>query len=61
MKAFLFNKLIEIYNVMGEKIYTEKINGENKKEIYVKNISVGIYFVKVREGEKEFVEKLVIQ
>lgn len=52
---------IEIYNVMGEKIYIDVVDGESKKEINFKNISAGIYFVKVFDVEKSFYKKLIVE
>jgi len=52
---------IEIYNVMGEKIYIDVVDGESKKEINFKNISAGIYFVKVFDVEKSFCKKLIVE
>jgi hypothetical protein len=52
---------IEIYDGMGKKIFNENISDVSQKEIHLKNIEAGIYFVKVRDGEKEFSEKLVVR
>ncbi|MEO8151373.1 MAG: T9SS type A sorting domain-containing protein [Bacteroidia bacterium] len=51
---------IEVYNVIGENIFSESIYNESK-EINLKNISRGIYFVKVYDGEKIFTQKIIIQ
>jgi len=52
--------VIEIYNVMGENVYSEKIL--NRKSLLL-NLDVpnGIYFVKIYDGEKIYSEKIVIQ
>ena len=52
---------IEIYNVMGEKIHTEIISAASSKEIYLRNISSGIYFVKVYNGQNQYTKKLIIE
>ncbi len=52
---------IVIGNSMGEIIFEETIINESKKEINLKNIATGIYFVKVSDGEKQHVQKLVVQ
>ncbi|HKR05656.1 MAG TPA: T9SS type A sorting domain-containing protein, partial [Bacteroidia bacterium] len=49
---------IEIYNVLGKKIFNENVLNVSQKEIHLKNIDAGIYFVKVRYGENEYCEKL---
>jgi uncharacterized delta-60 repeat protein len=50
---------LEIYNLMGEKIYEQTLN-ENSTILNVNTVR-GIYFVRVSDGEKLFTEKLVIQ
>ena len=40
---------------------SEQINNEMEKEIDLKNIFQGIYFVKIFSGEKQHTEKIVIQ
>ncbi len=52
---------IAIYNLLGEKIFSEQVNNEMKKEIHLKSISDGIYFVKVFDGEKSYCKKLIIE
>ncbi len=51
---------IEILNIVGEKIFAENIFNSSKKEINLKNISNGIYFVKVFDGEKNYTQKIII-
>ncbi len=51
---------IEIYTVLGKKIFIEDIFNVSQKEVRLKNVA-GIYFVKVRDEEKEYCEKLVIE
>ncbi|MEO5569604.1 MAG: T9SS type A sorting domain-containing protein [Bacteroidia bacterium] len=53
--------VIEIYNVLGKKIFVENVTNVSEKEIYLENMGAGIYFVKVRDGEKESVKKLIVQ
>ncbi|MCX6291542.1 MAG: T9SS type A sorting domain-containing protein [Bacteroidetes bacterium] len=53
--------VVEIYNVFGEKIYNELFHSSSKKEITLKNMAAGIYFVKVMDGEKQYTKKLVIE
>ncbi len=61
-----FNNTIEkgfvkILNILGETILTEDINHESSKEIKLNNISRGIYFVNVFDGERNFSKRIVIQ
>ncbi len=52
---------IEIINIIGENVLNENILNESKKEINLKNISAGIYFVKVFDGEKSYCKKLIVE
>lgn len=52
---------LEIHNVIGEKIFEENIVNESKLAINLRNVSPGIYFIKVIDGNREVFEKLIIQ
>lgn len=52
---------VEIRNIFGECIFSENIFNESEKEISLKNILVGIYFVKVFDGEKYGCKKIIIE
>ena len=58
---YLSKVSIEIYNSIGEKVWNENICNESKKEIKLNNISNGIYFVKVFDGERSYCKKLIIE
>jgi hypothetical protein len=53
------NARVEIYNVVGEKVFQTTLN--SKKQTLNASLSTGLYFVKVQNGEKVNVEKLVIE
>jgi len=54
-------KSIEIINLLGENIYCSLTNNnQTKTEIDLTSIPKGIYFVKVDNGEKVFIEKIVL-
>ncbi len=55
------NGIVELFNVFGKKIYEEKINFSSKKEINLKNISSGIYFIKISYSEKVMIRKIVVE
>ena len=57
------NGQLEIYNVLGKNIYSEKIRDASSsfsKQINL-NISKGVYFVKVSDNEKQYTSKLVVE
>ncbi len=58
---YLSKGSIEIYSAIGKKVWNENIYNELKKEVHLKNISNGIYFVKVSDGEKSYCKKLIVE
>ncbi|MEP7169871.1 MAG: T9SS type A sorting domain-containing protein [Bacteroidota bacterium] len=52
---------LRLYNSLGQNFYTEKIINESKKEAHIKNLPMGIYLVKVFDGEKSYCKKLIIE
>jgi len=52
---------VEILNILGEQVFTENIFNESKKEINLKNITSGIYFVKVFNRGKSSCKKLIVE
>lgn len=55
---------IELYNLLGVKLYTETLNdfsGVQEKEIDLSNFAKGIYFMQVRFGDKVIVRKVIYQ
>lgn len=60
VKSRLKNGVIEIYNVLGEKVYQSEIKNP-KSEINL-NVPNGIYFYQIRNGQQEIKNgKLIIQ
>jgi hypothetical protein len=53
---------LAVYNVTGEKVYSDKfLYGEKQKEIYLKDAVTGIYLVKVTiDGVTQYCKKLLI-
>jgi hypothetical protein len=51
------NSHLEIYNMLGEKIYSEIVKDENLQL----HAAAGIYFVRVSDGAKSYTQKLMIQ
>jgi hypothetical protein len=53
--------VIEIYNVLGKKIFSEHVTNVSQKEIRINNLNAGIYFVKIVADQKKYAKKLLIQ
>lgn len=50
-----------IYNASGDKIFLDRFsNGESRKEIHLKDVSTGIYFIKIIDGTGQYCKKLLI-
>ena len=52
---------VEVYTVMGERIFNKAVSLTSNLEINLKNSSPGIYFVKVMDGERRYSQKIMIQ
>lgn len=50
---------IQIYNMIGETVFDEQLNGDSEKQIDLKKCSDGIYFVSVYTGESSYFRKIV--
>jgi hypothetical protein len=50
---------VNIFNVMGEKVYADLITGNEKTINY--RLAAGVYFVRVTSEERVWVEKLVVE
>src|SRR5205823_2983480 len=55
IKGAPLNTNLEIFNMLGEKIYSVILN-ESENKIEMKNASAGIYFVKMSAGEKVYTQ-----
>jgi hypothetical protein len=61
-----FNKkitkgILQIFNLLGEKVFEENILEQSQKEIQMKSISPGIYFVKVFDGVYQWTQKISVE
>ncbi len=52
---------VEIYNLLGEKVYSKINNKQSACDIDISSSPKGIYFVKIYEGDKVFTNKIVVQ
>jgi hypothetical protein len=51
---------LSVFNVLGEKVYTETLISE-EKILNVENYLPGVYVVKITDGKNQLVKKLIIQ
>lgn len=51
------DKKVEIFNVLGKKVLESVITS---KEVNVSNLTAGVYFIKIKEGEATATRKLII-
>ncbi len=58
----IINGQLVIYDVLGQPLYAEEINTTSgySKQIHL-DVASGVYFVSVREGDKYYTQKLVIE
>lgn len=55
------NKQINIYNIVGEKVFSRNlVSGVNKSEININSLSPGVYFVNILSNEKLLGSKKLI-
>jgi type IX secretion system substrate protein/parallel beta helix pectate lyase-like protein len=60
--ATIINKgVIEIYNMLGERVIQEVVYHTSEKEINLQSISNGIYLVKLFDGEKYYFKKIIVE
>ncbi|MCF6296237.1 MAG: T9SS type A sorting domain-containing protein [Flavobacteriaceae bacterium] len=62
-KVFIYTKFnltkgIEIYDVLGKKIISQRLYG---KELKISDLSPGVYILKIKEGEFSATRKLVVR
>ncbi len=57
----IINRTVEIFSATGTKVYSDKIAGAFQKEMNLKNMDAGIYFVKVLDGSYSTMQKLIIE
>jgi hypothetical protein len=52
---------IQLFNMFGGNVFEKTIDNSATQEINLKDISDGIYFVNVSDGEKSRTQKLIIE
>lgn len=61
MLDFIYEGAVEIISLDGKIIFRKKISNESEIKLKVENIYSGLYFVKVSDEKKMFVQKVIIQ
>jgi len=54
------NTVINLYDMMGKKIFSQIETQNNKAELFLQSIESGIYTVEIISGSSKFVKKLVV-
>lgn len=54
------NGSIELFNLNGQKIHSENVKGETKKDVTIKNLSSGIYILKITNNSVVYSGKISI-
>lgn len=57
----IFQGKVEIYNILGERIFSDILYLEKKKEINLENANSGIYIAYIYDGEHQYRKKFVIE
>jgi hypothetical protein len=58
VRSSLHNAMLEIYTTLGQLLFTQKLNSETNT-INMNAYTAGIYYVKIKDGKKEEVVKLI--
>jgi hypothetical protein len=53
--------ILNIYNLLGQVIKSETLNGQNETVIRVDNVPKGVYIVKISTGDIEMTRRLAIE
>jgi hypothetical protein len=52
---------IQVYNLLGKKVYSGSMVSQATKEISINNVTKGLYIMKVTTGNESFIKKVIIQ
>lgn len=55
------NQFIEIYNVIGEKVYSTSTSKQENYTIDLSEFSKGVYYLKLYKGAKSITKKIIVQ
>ncbi|WP_347173221.1 BspA family leucine-rich repeat surface protein [Polaribacter uvawellassae] len=54
-------KNIEIYNILGKKVITQKSNSNSKINVNVADLASGVYFIRANTNKKTLIKKIIIK
>jgi len=54
-------EIVNVYDVLGEKVLQRTIHGENKAVINVKTFPAGVYFIVVKDDKNNFVTRKIMK
>ena len=52
---------LNIYDLLGKQVYTDALSDTRNEETINFNAPAGVYFVEVSSGEKQLIQKLIVQ
>lgn len=54
------NGRLEVYSLLGQRIYSVDLTGESAKEIHLHGVAAGEYWLRMWDGERNFGQKLIV-
>lgn len=60
IEAAASGRVIEVFNLSGQKVYSQKLDGE-EASLDLSNQASGLYFVRVQAGKQVFTERIIVQ
>jgi len=55
------NSEVQLYNSLGKKVLTGKLNNSDRNYLNIKSLTKGIYLLKIQNSDHSFTQKLIIQ
>jgi hypothetical protein len=62
LNAFLPNAIISVYDMNGDLVINKNaaLNNNMAYHLNIQNLPAGNYFVKIKDGQKEFTQKMIV-
>ncbi|HNY55711.1 MAG TPA: T9SS type A sorting domain-containing protein, partial [Chitinophagales bacterium] len=55
------NIQLQLFNLVGQSVFSEKYSNQESIELNTNTLSNGMYLLKISDGKKEGVRKVIIQ